>query len=129
MITSRATSSRETSSRGEEKISQAREKKMFERRRRKSNFGNVDSRMAGNRVQVRVRRSLLRNNGIGEDEARFGLKVPRCVTRLLGAELMPPSEQINQQTRFVRSPPCEEMIRYVSWRRDGNSVHFIVDFN
>lgn len=40
--------------------------------------------------------TYLRNNGqrSEDEEARFaaGLKVPRCVTRLLGAELMPPSE-------------------------------------
>lgn len=50
-------------------------------------------------ARVRIRRqplTYLRNNGqrSEDEEARFaaGLKVPRCVTRLLGAELMPPSE-------------------------------------
>lgn len=63
------------------------------------NFGNDSGRKPRTAARVRIRRQPLAcettdTTELAEDEARFaaGLKVPRCVTRLLGAELMPPSE-------------------------------------
>lgn len=88
-----------------EEVSQAGKEKDFREfgrgrgAKEERNFGNDSGRKSRTAARVRIRRQPLAcettdTTELAEDEARFaaGLKVPRCVTRLLGAELMPPSE-------------------------------------